>query len=378
MYDTAVIGGGIMGCTTALHLARSGMRVVVVDRRGLGMEASGVNAGTLAIQIKRAALVPYALRGRELWASTGEWLGADVGYRILGGVSVAFTAREAEMLEVRMAARIDAGAPIEIVDPEQARNIEPGLSGHPVLAAYCPLDGYANSSITGQVFHSALLGAGVEIRERSPVQGIERMGGVFSLSMAGETILARRVVVACGVWFNDILRFFDLDLPVKYRVNQIAVTERTAPIMRTIIGVATGLLTLKQSSNGTVLIGGGWQGIGDPRRGGVGIIPENLVGNLRLAHYTIPALAQTRVVRTWLGMEAHVPDFMPLVGPLPGVENVFVIGCVRGGFTIGPFMGMLLAQHILGREPEMPLFDPARLMQERAEAVVAPREKEEQ
>jgi glycine/D-amino acid oxidase-like deaminating enzyme len=65
-------------------------------------------------------------------------------------------------------------------------------------------------------------------------------------------------------------------------------------------------------------------------------------------------------VRTWLGLEAHVPDMMPLVGAIPGIDEAYVIGAVRGGYTIGPFMGRLLGQRILGQEPEMPIFDPGR------------------
>lgn len=370
MYDAAIIGGGIMGCTTGLHLARAGMRVIVVERRGLCMEASGVNAGTLSMQIKRAALVPYALRGRELWQDAGRWLGREVGYRMPGGLTLAFTAAEAEMLRERMAARRDAGAPIEIVDPKRAREIEPGISQQVVLASYCPLDGYANSYMIGRGYRAALLGDGVALREWNPMKEIARDDGGFTVSLAEETLRAKRLVLAGGVWLNQALGFFGLDFPVNCRVNQVAVTERAPTLVRTILGVATGLLTLKQSANGTILIGGGWQGIGDPARGGVEVIPEHLIGNLRLAHYAVPTLARTRVVRTWLGLEANVPDYMPLVGPVPGVEDAYIIGCVRGGFTIGPFMGRLLAQRMLGQEPDMPLFDPARVLADQESVAV--------
>jgi sarcosine oxidase, subunit beta len=67
-----------------------------------------------------------------------------------------------------------------------------------------------------------------------------------------------------------------------------------------------------------------------------------------------------RVVRSWTGFEANVPDFYPLAGALPSVEGVFVLGCVRGGYTIGPYISKLMGDFILGREPELPLFDPAR------------------
>ncbi|MFP3386799.1 hypothetical protein R0J92_25480, partial [Tritonibacter sp. SIMBA_163] len=81
------------------------------------------------------------------------------------------------------------------------------------------------------------------------------------------------------------------NLPVKYLVNQLVVTERTAPVMRSVLSVASGLLSLKQFDNGTALIGGGWQGAGDRDRNETRAIPENLIGNVQLASYTIPALA---------------------------------------------------------------------------------------
>jgi len=73
-------------------------------------------------------------------------------------------------------------------------------------------------------------------------------------------------------------------------------------------------------------------------------------------------LAGTRVARGWLGLNCHVPDWKPVIGPLPGVSGAFIIGCCRSGFTGGPFLGRLLAQEILEGAPEMPLepFDPGR------------------
>ncbi|WP_439578678.1 NAD(P)/FAD-dependent oxidoreductase, partial [Elioraea sp.] len=112
-FDTAVVGGGVMGCTVAFRLAEAGQRVAVFDRGGLCMQASGVNAGTLSIAIKRAALVPYAMKGWELWRTTRAWLGVDVGFAQVGGVTLAFTPEEAAMLTERMAARAEAGAPVE-------------------------------------------------------------------------------------------------------------------------------------------------------------------------------------------------------------------------------------------------------------------------
>ncbi len=361
MQDAIVVGGGVMGCTVALHLAAAGQSVTVLDRGGLCMEASGVNAGTLALQVKRAALIPYALRGLQLWREARQWLGDDADFHELGGITLAFDEAEAAMLTERMEARRQQGAPIEMVGPNRAHALEPGLSDKPVLASWCALDGHASSNRLGELFRSALSNADATVREFETVTGVEREDGGYTVRTGSGVLRAKRVVMAGGMWLEGLLRRdFGINIPLTCRVNQVSVTERMPPIMRRVLGVATGLLSLKQSGNGTVVIGGGWQGKGDPARGGYEIIPENLIGNLRLAAYAVPALRQARVVRTWLGLEGMTQDEMPLVGELPGLPDAYVIGGVRGGFTIGPFMGKLLAQRILGQEPELPLFDPAR------------------
>jgi sarcosine oxidase subunit beta len=359
-YDVLVLGGGIMGCSTALRLTEAGMRVAVLERGRLCAAASGVNAGTLSLQIKRAALIPYALRGLEIWRTMAERLGTDVGFHVRGGLAVAFTEEEVEVLRARMSERRAAGAPIEIVDAKQARRIEPGLSEAVVLASHCPVDGYSNSSLIGLAFRKALARSAVEVREASEVHRIERQGAGWAVWTGGAELRGRRLVLAAGAWLGPVAALLGVHLPVHVRVNQVAVTDRNAPLFRAIVGHALGVLTLKQSDNGTVLIGGGWQGTGGPESSSTEVILDNLVGNIRLARFAIPALAGTRLVRVWHGLEAHVPDFLPLAGALGRGDDVFVLGCVRGGYTIGPYIGRLLADRILGREPELPLFDPNR------------------
>lgn len=362
VLDCAVVGAGVMGCTTALHLARGGQRVALVERGGICREASGVNAGTLTMHMTRAALIPYALRGWEMWRDAGAWLGHDLLVCATAGITVAFTEYEASMLETRAAARRDAGAPIEIVSPQYAREIEPGLSERVRLAAYCPIDGFNIPYLAGRAFRRALCEADVEVREQRQVYGVERDEAGFTLQTSDGPIRSRRLVLAGGVWLEEMLGWLGVHLPVAFLINQLVVTERLRSIMRTVCSVASGLLSLKQLTNGTVLIGGGWQGRGDRDTHRTRIIPKNFIGNVRLATYTIPELREGRIVRAWLGFEAETADAMPLIGDVPGVADAYVIGSVHSGYTSGPYMGRLLADYILGREPEYPLFDPSRLL----------------
>ncbi|WP_339763801.1 FAD-dependent oxidoreductase [uncultured Sulfitobacter sp.] len=355
VYDIAIIGGGIMGCATALRVAAGGMSVIVLDQGDLGQGASGVNAGTLSLQIKRVKLMPYALKGHHLWAEMGD----AVGFAKTGGYTLAFNAREAEMLHERQTLKAQAGAPIEFVSNNRLRAAEPNLTHKVEAASFCPEDGYANAALTGQYYRGRLRDAGIQYRESCKVTAIDRTNG-FALTTPQGTIRAKRILLAAGAWLKPLAALLDVDLPVNARVNTVSVTERMPPLMSSVIGHATGLLTMKQKANGTVLIGGGWQGLGTPQDGRGTVNAQTVRPNLALAQYAVPALGTARVTRSWTGFEANVPDFYPLAGALPGVPDAFVLGCVRGGYTIGPYIGQLMGDAILGREPEMPLFDPGR------------------
>lgn len=354
-YDIAIIGGGIMGCAAALRISESGMRAIVLDQGDLGQGASGVNAGTLSLQIKRVKLMPYALKGHQEWEAMGE----AVGFRKTGGYTLAFTEREAELLHERQTLKAEAGAPIEFVSNNHIRAAEPNLTQKVRSASYCAEDGYANSSLTGQYYRGRLRDQSIAYREQAAITAIAK-NDVFSLTTARGTIRAHRILLAAGGWLKSVAAMLGVALPVNARINTVSVTERMPPLTSSVIGHATGLLTMKQKANGTVLVGGGWQGQGTPENGRGRVVASSVQPNLALAQYALPALANARVLRSWTGFEAHVPDFYPLAGALPGIENAFVLGCVRGGYTIGPYIGKLMGDFILGRQPEMPLFDPGR------------------
>jgi len=365
-YDAVVIGGGVMGCSTALHLAQGGMRVAVVDRGPLCREASGVNAGTLTLHMTRAALVPYAMRAWQMWMDAEKWLGMGVLATHVPGLTLAFTEAECELVELRAKARREYGAPIEVITPARAREIEPGVHPGLLKAGYCDIDGFASAYLTGRAFRHALVGAGVDVIENAAVESIDSGDAGhtvrFSAASGRASLKAARIVLAGGVWIENMLAWLGVQIPIKVLINQLIVTERIRPVMRTVLSVANGLLSLKQFANGTVLIGGGWQGEGDRDRGGLEARPQNLVGNMRLAAYAVPALAEARIARIWLGLEAETADAMPIIGDVPGVPRAFVVGSAHSGYTSGPFMGRIMAQHILGQQPDLPLFDPARLL----------------
>jgi glycine/D-amino acid oxidase-like deaminating enzyme len=357
-FDLLVVGGGVMGCATALRAAQGGMRVAVIEQSALGSGASGVNAGTLSLQIKRLRLMPYALKGYAWWQAAGE----AVGFHRTGGLTLAFTAREAELLAERMTRKRAAGAPIELISANAVADREPGLTRRVVAASWCPADGYANSSRTGTYFRGLLRTAGVELHERTRVETLHHEAAGFTVVTPAGRFAARRILLAAGAWTQPLAAQLGYTPAIRVRVNTVSVTERAPRVVDAVIGHVTGLLTLKQKQNGTVLIGGGWQGRGTPAEGRGEVVAESLLTNLRLAQFAVPGVAGLRILRSWTGFEANVADFYPLAGPIPGVAGGYILACVRGGYTIGPYIGRLMGELILDHAPEMPLFDPARAL----------------
>jgi len=361
-FDLVVIGAGVHGGTVALFAARGGMKVAVIERDQVCRGASGVNAGTLTMQMTRVALVPYALRAHAMWANARDWLGHDVGVVVCPGLSLAFTEQEEEILSFRASQRRAAGALIDIITGAQAKTVEPGLSDHVRIAGHCAVDGYANAYLTGLAYRAALIEAGVHLLEQTTASGVERTAQRFIVHTSGGPVAGTRLVVAGGAWMEPMLAWLGVQLPIKVLTNQLSVTERIGPVMRTQVGIASGLLSLKQYPHGTVLIGGGWQGLGDRATGHTELVPENVIGNIQLACHAIPALRAARLARCWVGFEAETADVLPAVGAVPGVAEAYVCGSVHSGYTSGPYIAKLLADRILGREPEMALFPIERLL----------------
>lgn len=355
-YDIAIIGGGIMGCATALHLAQAGMSVILLEKDDIGQGASGVNAGTLSMQIKRVKLMPYALKGHHEWQKMGD----KVGFVKTGGYTLAFNEREAKLLEERMKLKREAGANIEFVSPKILHENEPNISKRITAVSYCADDGYANSSLTGQYYRNLLNHSSVDFLEQSQVTKIDQSDKGFKVHTENQQYKAKRLLLACGGWMKQAAALLDIDLPIQARINTVSVTERSPKLIGSVIGHATGLLTMKQKTNGSVLIGGGWQGTGSPNDGRGKVNAQTLIPNIQLAQYALPALSTLRIIRSWTGFEANVPDFYPLAGALGNIPNAYILGCVRGGFTIGPYISKLMGDFILGNELELPLFDPNR------------------
>ncbi|WP_312795125.1 FAD-dependent oxidoreductase [Tianweitania sp.] len=360
-FDVIVIGGGVFGLSCALTLADAGKSVAVVDRSKAWGEASAVNAGSLAVQNKLPALVPYTLWAWQTWQSLAQRLGTDLGLRRSGGYKIAMDDVEAERLHKIAAEQQAVGLITMRLSKSDLRTHASWISEDCVAATYCEDDGYASPTLVGPALRRSAEEAGVTLIEHAHVDTIQSGDRITVGTSRGE-FQGDRLAITAGAWSGRIAAMVGVELPISLDVNMVSVTEPARPTIKKIVTHARGVLTLKQVANGSCLIGGGWQGIGTLDDFRKDISYDQIIHNLRLAIRVIPGLKSLNVVRSWAGYEGVTPDSLPYLGKLNGHDNIYCAACARGGFTMGPLLGQLLGELILTGTASKPidLFDPGR------------------
>lgn len=360
--DVAVAGGGVVGISAALFLARDGRSVAVFDRTEPWSDASGSNAGTLSIQAMRVEVLAMARLGIALWRRFQEEEGLDVGFARLGGFLVATD--DAQIAHLRDYATLQARAGLELewLEANRMRDRAPWLGERVRAATFCAEDAHASPLMAGGALVAAARRAGAWVLARTPVEAIARDGSAYMVRTPAGTTRCRAVIVTAGPWSGAAARMLDVALPFYVDTNMLTITESSPPVFDRVVSHVAGILTLKQYENGTCMIGGGWQGRGIFATGQRKTHYDRLRQNWATAASVVPGLANLRAARSWAGFQAVTPDALPVIGRLPGHGEAYIAAGARGGFHMGPAQGLALAEMVQGRTPPLDLarFDPGR------------------
>ena len=365
--EIVIIGGGVAGLCSGLYLAQAGYEVVVLERGEAWGDASGANAGTLSLQVKRPEVLDLMLKSIGLWEGFLGDLGLDLGYARPGGLRVATTGRECAMLSESVRLQRDRGFEVELLEGNALRAAAPWLGPEVRAASHCPWDAFSSPLLVGPALVRATREAGVQLVEQAEVQGIDPAGNGFLVATALGAVHGGVLVIAAGAWSGEIAAMLGVRLPVMTDVNMLTITEPGPPLLDKVVTHIGGILSLKQYPNGTCMIGGGWQGRGGLESGEKALDYESLLHNLRFAARVVPALAELRIVRSWAGFEGVAPDALPLLGRLPGHDTAYIVACARGGYSMSPAQALLLSELIATGRTSLPVtgFNPGRFCHER-------------
>jgi glycine/D-amino acid oxidase-like deaminating enzyme len=380
--DVVVIGGGVIGCALAYYLARDGVEVVLLERGELNREASGTNAGSFHLQIAIHQLtglevdslahrllpeIRLYVEGSNLWQELESDLDGSLEMHVTGGLMVAETKTELALLHAKQRIERDAGLETHVLEGEELRDFAPYLAPDLLGATYCPSEGHANPLLAAPLYALRASESGAAIRTHAPVTAIEMRegGGGFTVHTDRGPVKARRVVNAAGAWTNEIAAMVGLTHPVRRDGLHVNVTEPRERLLTPMIQHIGRRLTLKQSSNNTFIIGGGWPSRAVGEDGRYATVWESTAGNVAVALRVLPALAGVRLLRTWSGALAFTDDLEPLVGESRRLRGYFTCMATTG-FTLGPLMARMLAETIA--DPSSPSAIPEDFAPDRAAA----------
>jgi glycine/D-amino acid oxidase-like deaminating enzyme len=375
--EIAVIGGGLMGSAATYYLARSGFDVALLEKRQVNREASGANAGSLHLQIyihphfpddwieRIRPTVPLMREAALNWASMESELGADCGVRLGGGLWVAETAEEMALIEKKVVAEQAMGVESIIKNRAEMLEVAPYLGEHVIGGSFMKGEGFANPLLVGPAHVQAAKCHGARIFADAEVTSVARTTtGGFDITTSRGKFTAGRIVCAVGAWTAALARMVGLELPVFGSTAQVMVTEGRPNVMldQLLQHVGKGL-TLKQSAQGTFIVGGGWPGHYD--RGLDRKVPllDSIMGNAWIAKRTVPAVGNARIVRSWSGMGGGSGDGLPIIGE-SSVAPGFFVAYAPLGFTMGPICGRLLSEHMSTGEASISIapFSPDRFL----------------
>lgn len=354
--DAVIVGGGLHGCSAALHLARRGVRSLVVEKDHVGRHASGVNAGGVRRLGRDLPEVPLSAASFELWHAIEDLVDDDCGFHATGQVKIAETEEELATLRDRARQVRELGFDHEtIVDRETLRELLPAAAAHCVGGMYVAGDGYADPARTTAAFRRKAESLGVGFFEGVKATAIVREAGTWRVSTNAGAFEAPVLVNCAGGWADRIAEALGESVPLSIKASMLMVTAPMPRFVEPVVGAQGRALSFKQARNGTVIIGGGHQGKAWRDENRTTVDFDGLAISARTASTLFPVMEGASIVRCWAGIEAAMPDGIPVIGPSAADGAFHAFGYCGHGFQLGPIVGSVIADLVTTGATNLPI-----------------------
>lgn len=381
--EIAIIGGGLTGGSIAYHLARDGYKVVVIERRGIAGEASGVNAGSIGsigLGLKTDLTSTLQMGSLQILSELQSNDGLDIEFKQSGGLQAIHTMGEYDFAKEYVSQLKNNGYSLELLTSREAKGLEPEVSIELPGYIYSPLHAQVNPQkltlalATKSTEYGAIILTGEELKTIH-LNGID----AYHLETQRSKISCDILVIAAGAWSKSIGRMLSLNIPIipvqgqmwaiksplielshvisslesyHYWHNHTGNTRKSPPNLTHIEGErVTRHLYGRQTRSGEIIFGG------DRRSIGFNKMPDysGIKTNKGHATQVIPSLKHHSISRTWTGLMPFTLDGIPIIGKITGAKNLYInTGLGPNGLGQGTMAGKLLSDIILtGRAPSI-------------------------
>ncbi len=370
--SVVVIGGGVVGCSIAYHLARRGQRdVVVLEREAVGSGTTSKAAGGIRSQFPTETEIRFSLEAIGVFERFAEEFGVDIGYRRIGYLFLISDPADLAGYRERMTLQRRLGVDVREITPADAQAIVPALRVDDLIAAaWGPTDGMAGPAEVTNGFARRARELGARIVEGVTVTGIDvAHGGAQGVTTSQGAVSAPLVINAAGPSAARIGRLAGVDVPVQPRRRHIFFTEPfpeiPGPVPLT-TDRASGFYFRKEMEQ-LLLSPGDVEDIGEDFD--VPMDRARIDETVEKAVHRIPIVEKARIAGGWAGLRPLTPDDHAIIGWAPGVDGFFLaVGFGGHGFQHSPATGRYVSEWLLDGKPslDLSLFDPGRFAAGRA------------
>jgi sarcosine oxidase subunit beta len=374
-WDVVIVGGGMVGLSTAYQLARMGTKTLLLQSGQLGGGTSSANAGRA--QVNEGQLDPLNIQiirdGLERLETLEEELGAAFEWHRLGYLCLIDSQSQWDEWQHRAAVLSAGGIPTEVIDAKSLHKAEPHLNMEGWLGAGYSVEGLLNPFLFCKAFADAARRHGATLIPHSPVTGMTlEKGRIRSVSAGANEYAAGVVAVMCGAWTPAITALAGANLPIHHTHAEAFVTEPLPHLLNNTLGLAD-FYEIIHGKERAIPIGVG------PHHSGALLVTEAVamtselhqrssawgVGGLaQELNKLFPTLSKVKVTRAWGSPTPFTPDDNPAVGWVPPLDNLFVGACLLETITSIPLLSEWMARMI--RHEEIPLslhsYSPARFV----------------
>jgi glycine oxidase len=348
--DMIIVGGGVIGCSIALKLARAGLKVTLIERGRVGCEASRAAAGMLSPQAEASEPGPFldlCLRSRARYSEFARLLedlsGVDIEYRDEGTLCVALAGEDPKQIDRWASWQKSAALPLEKLTARDIAALEPVVTKQAARAIFVPGDHQVENRRLMDALDIAIRRTGVEVIEGAEVNRLiierDKATGVVC---NGTPIYAGAVVVAAGSWSSHLLDPVGLRVRVVPARGQMLAVRGAAAIRHVLHSSRVYLVPRR---DGRIVVGATVEYVGFNKA----VTAGGIRGLLDAAIELVPSLADGEIVETWAGFRPDTEDHLPVIGPCAVAGLFLATGHFRNGILLAPATADFVAQCVIGQ-----------------------------
>lgn len=368
------MGGGLVGSSIAYHLAKLGVRTLLVEQGELSSGASGANFGNVQVQDANYGLsLELTIRGAERCLGLETELDFDLDYRKAGSLLLIENDHQRTLMWERASQLEAAGLRVKILDQDEIIKLEPYLSPDTVIGGlYHTDEGQLNPFKLVHAYSLRGREKGLEVSPHTPVIRVTHQNGkITGIDTQAGLLSSGCVVLATGAWTRSLGLTAGVDIPALWIHGEAIISEALPPSISNAMSSASFFeeadspdntvvaFAMKQRIEGNVMLG---EAITPTDRLARSVSAKSVAGVAAEGHRRMPKLNQVSIIRSWGIPVAHTADNCPLLGPVVEVDGLYVAAGLKSTIVLTPIVGEIMADMIVGNavDPRLEVFSPSR------------------